>query len=100
MPTQPCDPACAIDHVSSVAWIPAPFQKPIQRALIGSGGPGGMMWPASDPAHALLGTCQDGSICLSLMRYSPAGVSSPAWPTAIGYVLASLSPRKRRRVNV
>ena len=34
----------------------------IQRALIGSSGPGGMVLLASAPAHAELGTCQEGLV--------------------------------------
>src|SRR3954470_2199083 len=56
---------------------------PIQRALIGSCGPGGITLPASAPAHGLFGTCHEGFTCLSWIAYRPAGVSSPWRPTAI-----------------
>ena len=97
---QPCDAAVPIDQISSVPWMPAPSKKPSQRALIGSAGPGGMTWPARAPAHELSGTCHDGLICLSLIVYSPAGVSSPARPTAMRYVFASFRFLYRRSVNV
>src|SRR5690348_15487573 len=100
MRMQPCDAEWPSDHVSVVPWMPAPLWNPSQRALIGSDGPGGIMRPARSPAQALSGTCQDGFTCRSLMWYSPAGVSSPARPTAIGYVFASLRCRKRRSVYV
>src|SRR4051812_3212053 len=100
MRMQPCDAAWPIDQSSDVPWMPAPSQKPIQRDLIGSSGPGGMTRPARSPAHALFGTCHDGLICLSLMSYRPAGVSSPDCPTAIPYVFTSFRCLYRRKVNV
>src|SRR5581483_2407354 len=77
------------EETSSVPWIPAPLKKPIHRALIGSSGPGGITCPARLPAHGESGTCQEGLTCLSSIVYWPAGVSSPACPTAIVYVLTS-----------
>jgi len=47
--------------------------------------------PARLPAHALFGTFQAGFTALFWMWYSPAGVSRPTCPTAIEYVLATLS---------
>ena len=41
-------------------WIPAPSKIPIQRALIGFEGPGGIDCPASEPAQSDSGTCQVG----------------------------------------
>ena len=65
MRTQPCDAAEPSEPMSVVPWMPAPSKMPIQRALIGSSGPGGITLPARSPAQALFGTCQDGFICLS-----------------------------------
>ena len=65
MRTQPWETAWPSEETSSVPWIPAPSKIPIQRALSGSAGPGGITWPARLPAQAELGTCQEGSTCLS-----------------------------------
>ena len=64
MRTQPCDASWPIEPYSlgSMPWMPAPPLNAIQRALIGSSGPGGMVLPASAPAHAELGTCQEGLV--------------------------------------
>ena len=65
MRTQPCDALCPMEPYSlgSIPWIPAPPLKAIQRALMGSSGPGGMTFPARSPAHAEFGTYQDGFVC-------------------------------------
>ena len=56
--------------------------------------------PARSPAQAEFGTCQAGIDRLVLDRCRrPAGVSSPTWPTAIGYVRTSLSRLNRRSVK-
>src|SRR5206468_342036 len=67
--TQPWDAVCPIDPYSlgSIPWIPAPPAKPIQRAFIGSCGPGGITFPASAPAHDEFGTYQDGLTCFHWM---------------------------------
>ncbi len=82
--TQPCENAWPIESVSSVPWIPAPSQSPIQRAFSGSLGPGGITCPASEPAQGLFGTLHEGSTTLFWMWYKPLGVSRPCMPTAIG----------------
>ena len=62
---QPCEARVPIDQSSAVPWMPTPLAIPSQRARSGLfGAPPGMTWPASDPAHALLGTCQAGLTCL------------------------------------
>ena len=64
MRTQPCDASWPIEPYSlgSMPWMPAPPLKAIQRALIGSSGPGGIVLPASVPAHAEFGTCHEGLV--------------------------------------
>ena len=43
MRTQPWEAALPSDAVSDVPWMPAPSKMPIQRALIGLSGPGGIV---------------------------------------------------------
>src|SRR3954452_8546655 len=83
----------------SIPWMPAPPLNAIQRDLIGSSGPGGIVLPARSPAHAEFGTCQDGFVSRHWTSYSPAGVSRPCRPTAIGYVRSSLRLRYSRSVK-
>src|SRR2546421_11032234 len=87
MRMQPCDAALPTEASAAVRGMPRPEKKPSQRAFSGlSGEPPGTTVPARSPAHASLGTYQAGSTVLSVMLYSPDGVSYPTAPTAIGYV--------------
>ena len=65
MRTQPCEALWPIVPYSlgSIPWMPAPPLNASQRALSGSSGPGGIVLPASLPAHGELGTYQGGSTC-------------------------------------
>ena len=62
------------EAISSVPWMPAPSKIPIQRALIGSSGPGGidLAGEARRPRRES-GTCQDGFSCLSWIVVEACG---------------------------
>src|SRR3712207_5832489 len=94
---QPCDAREPIDHSSAVPWIPTEPFTPSQRALSGLfGAPPGIVWPRRLPAQSLFGTCHAGLTCLLWIENVPVGVSNPAAPIAMPYVLASLRRLKSR----
>ena len=65
MRMQPWEAAVPMEASSAVPWMPAPSQKPIQRALIGlSGSFPVITLPARSPAQALSGTYQAGFAAL------------------------------------
>jgi hypothetical protein len=97
MRMQPCEARLPIDHGSEVPWIPIapPSDMKITRSGL-RGSPGGIVWPARLPAHALFGTCQAGFQSLPRTRKNPPGVPNPAAPTATPYVRTRRSRLKSR----
>ena len=76
MRMQPCDAAVPIEDRLAVPWKPTPSPSAMNAALSGlRGSPGGIVWPASSPAHGRLGACQAGLRCLDWTRCRPRGVS-------------------------